>query len=109
MNTASAVESTGLTAATRGFVLAAAVTVLFNTLLAWAKDAYAPLQKFMTTLSGHHWTTHGLADLVVFAGLGMIFTRVRALEHLDSGRVIGILAGAVAVSALGLVVWFVIY
>jgi hypothetical protein len=58
---------------------------------------------------GHHWTTHGLADPAVFAGLGIIFTRVRALEKTDARRVIGILAGAVAVSAPGLVVWFVIY
>ena len=107
MNTAGALESSGLTAATKGFALAAAITVLFNTALAWAKDAYAPLQSWMTALSGHHWTTHGLADLVVFTALGIIFTRIRAVAKMDSARVIGILVGAVTVAGLGLVVWFV--
>jgi hypothetical protein len=54
---------------TSGFVLAAAITVLFNTALAWAKDAYAPLNTFLQSLTGHHWTTHGLADLLLFLGL----------------------------------------
>jgi hypothetical protein len=97
-----------LTASTTGFALAAAVTVLFNTVLAWAKDAYAPLQDFMKSIGGHHWTTHGLADLVVFVGLGFIFMRVKAVENMDAERVIRILAGSVAVSALGLVAWFVV-
>lgn len=109
MNTASAAGSTGLTAATKGFALAAAVAVLFNTALAWAKDAYAPLQNLMTALSGHHWTTHGLMDLVVFAGLGIIFTRSRVVAKMDSERVIGILVGAVTAAGLGLVVWFVVH
>jgi hypothetical protein len=113
VNTASALESSGLTAATKGFALAAAVTVLFNTALAWTKDAYAPLQDSMTALSGHHWTTHGLADLVVFAGLGIIFTRVRVVASvvgkMDSARAIGILVGAVTAAGLGLVVWFVVH
>lgn len=109
MNTAVAVKSTTLTAATKGFALAAAVAVLFNTALAWVKDAYAPLQNSMSALSGHHWTTHGLADLVVFAGLGIIFTRARAVRTMDGARVIGILVGAVTVAGLGLVVWFAVH
>ena len=109
MNTASAVESTRLKAATKGFALAAAVAVLFNTALAWVKDAYAPLQGLMNALSGHHWTTHCLADLAVFAGLGIIFTRSRAVAMIDSARVIRILVGAVTAAGLGLVVWFVVH
>jgi len=100
---------TKLRSETTGFALAAAVTVLFNTGLAWAKDAYAPLQDFMKSVGGHHWTTHGLADLVVFVGLGLIFTRVQAVEKMDAERVIRILTGSVAVAALGLVVWFVVH
>lgn len=102
-------ESAGLKAQTKGFALAAAVTVLFNTALAWAKDANPPLQNFMKLLGGHHWTTHGLADLVVFTGLGVIFARVNAVKKMPPERLIAILVGAVAVAALGLVAWFVIY
>jgi hypothetical protein len=99
-------EIPGLSAATAGFVLAAAITVLFNTALAWAKDAYAPLNNFMQSLLGHHWTTHGVADLIVFIGLGFLFTKTRLAQKMDPNRLIGALIGAVAVAALGLVLWF---
>ena len=50
--------------------LAAAITVLFNVVLAFVKEAYAPLNTFMAQLTGHHWITHGLADILVFLLLG---------------------------------------
>jgi hypothetical protein len=106
MNSATAPKSSKLTAATAGFVLAAAITVLFNTALAWAKDASAPLTDFMTSLTGHHWTTHGAADLLVFAGLGILFTKSGIAEKMDSNRLIGALIGAVVIAALGLALWF---
>jgi hypothetical protein len=93
-------------AATSGFVLAAAITVLFNTGLAWAKDAYPRLNDFMKSLSGHHWTTHGLADLVVFLGLGFIFMNTRVAEKIDPDRLIGALIGAVAIAGIGLALWY---
>ena len=92
--------------ATSGFVLAAAITVLFNTALAWAKDAFPPMTDFMKSLTGHQWTTHGLADLAVFVGLGLTFTKTRVAEKMSSGLLLATLTGAVAIAALGLVVWF---
>jgi hypothetical protein len=106
MNSALPPESPKLTAATSAFVLAAAITVLFNTALAWAKDAYAPLTRFMTSLTGHHWTTHGLANLLLFVALGFLFTNSKVARKMDPNRLIGILTAAVAIAALGLVLWF---
>lgn len=91
---------------TAGFVLAAAITVLFNTTLALAKDASPPLTNFMTSLAGHHWTTHGLADLVLFVGLGLIFTKSNTVAKMDPNRLIGILIGSVAVAGLVLALWY---
>lgn len=99
-------ESATLSPPTVGFALSAALTVLFNTGLAWAKDAYPPLNGFMKSLSGHHWTTHGLADLAVFVGLGLIFTKTQVGQKMDPNRLAGVLIGAVAIAALGLVLWF---
>ena len=45
------------------FGMAAIVTILFNTLLAWIKDAFDPLNDVMALLTGHHWITHGLFDV----------------------------------------------
>lgn len=106
MNSATAPESPKLTAATSGFVLAATIAVLFNTALAWVRDAYAPLNGFMKSLTGNPWIAHGLADLVLFAGLGFLLTRTRAAERIDPNRLIGALVGAVVIAGLGLVAWF---
>ena len=95
-----------LTAATSGFVLAAAVTVLLNTALSCAKDAYAPLKAVMRSLTGHDWTTQGLIDLFVFAGLGLIFMSTRVGDRIDPSRLIAALIGAVAIAGLGHCLWF---
>jgi len=98
-----------LTPATSGFVLAAAITFLFNTALAIVKDSSPPLTAFMASLSGHQWTTHGLADLVVFAGLGVVFTYLRVGEKIETNRLIGVLIGTAAVAGLGLAAWYVLF
>ena len=109
MNSAIGLESPKLTAATSGFVLAAAISVLFNTALAWAKDAYAPLKAFMRSLSGHDWTTHGLLDLLLFVGLGFIFMNTKVAEKIDANRLIRVLIGAVGVAGLGLALWYAFF
>jgi hypothetical protein len=106
MNSATAPESPKLKAATSGFVLAAAIAALFNTALAWARDAYAPLNGIMKSLTGNPWIAHCLADVVLFAGLGFLFTKTRAAEKIDPNRLTGALIGAVAIAALGLALWF---
>jgi hypothetical protein len=95
-----------LTAATSGFVLAAAITVLLNTVLSCVKDVNAPLKAAMKSLSGHDWTTQGLIDLVLFVGLGLIFTNTRVAEGINSSRLIASLIGAVVIAGLGLFTWF---
>ena len=109
MDSTTGSEAPKLTAATSGFVLAAAISVLFNTALAWAKDAYAPLKAFMRSLSGHDWTTHGLVDLLLFVGLGFIFMNTKVAEKIDANRLIRVLIGAVGVAGLGLALWYAFF
>lgn len=89
-----------------GFGPAAAIAILFNTLLAWVKDAYAPLNSFMASLTGHHWRTHGVVDVVVFIALGYLITlsgfRITGL------RLAALLAAASVVAGGGLALWFVL-
>ena len=101
-------EAPQLTAATSSFVLAAAVTVLFSTVLACAKDVYAPLKSFLRSLTGQDWTTHGLVDLLLFIGLGLIFMRTKASKKIPPQRLIGALVVAVGIAGLGLALWFAV-
>jgi hypothetical protein len=92
--------------ASAAFALGAAIACIFNTALAWAKDAYAPLNDFMASLTGHHWITHGLADCVVFVGLGVMFMKSSAANKIDPNRLVSILTGAVVAASLGLFAWY---
>ena len=89
------------------FALAAAIACLFNTALAWTKDAYAPLNKFMASLLGHHWITHGAADCIVFVGLGVIFMNTSLPQKINPDRVVSILVWSVVAASVGLFAWFV--
>jgi hypothetical protein len=92
-----------------GFGMAAAITALFNTVLACAKDAYHPLTNFMNAVAGHNWTTQGLADVILFAGLGLIFSRTHAAEEMPPNRLMPFLAAAVVISGVGLFVWYAVF
>jgi hypothetical protein len=92
--------------AAAAFGLSAAITILFNTALAWVKDAWAPLNDFMASLTGHHWRTHGLVDIVVFVALGFVFMQ-RGVT-MTGVRLATIIAGSVVVAGAGLALWFVL-
>ena len=106
MNTSTYSEPAKLGPANTAFVLAAAIAIVFNTVLALVKDAYEPLNSFMKSVSGHHWTTHGLADVILFGGLGLIFWKTGVAEKLDPNRLVSILVWAVIAASLGLFTWF---
>ena len=99
-------ESGKLSPATSGFVLAATITVLFNTAISCAKDAYAPLKVVMGSLSGHDWTTQGFIDLALFVALGLIFRSAAVAERMDPSRLIAGLLASVIVAGMGLALWF---
>ncbi len=86
--------------------LSAAITVVFNVVLAFIKDSYPPLNSFMAHLTGHHWRTHGLVDVILFFVLGWIFSATgRPTGGLTKSSAITVGAATVLASAaLGL--WF---
>lgn len=92
-----------------GFAIAAAITVLFNTALAWAKDASRPLLVFMNGIAWHNWITQGLADVILFVGLGLIFSKANVGERMAPNRVIAFLVAAVVIAGAGLFVWYAVY
>jgi len=95
--------------ASAAFALAAAVACVFNTALAFAKDARTPLNNLMASLTGHQWITHGLADCIVFVGLGLIFMKTSAANQIDPNRLRSILIWAVVAASLGLWAWFLLF
>ena len=103
------ISASRLGRARTAFAMSAAITVLFNTVIACAKDAYNPLKLFMASLSDHDWTTQGLADVILFVGLGFIFLKMSLSEKASPTRVISFLVGAVIVAGVGMFAWYVLY
>jgi len=101
-------ESQGLDQATAAFTLSAAITVLFNTVLTWIKEASVPFHDFMASLTGHHWITHGLADVVVFIVLGLVFMRTGTAARMSPSTLVSTLFIAVIVAGLGLAGFFLV-
>jgi len=95
-----------LDGAAAAYGLSAAITIVFNTVLAWIKDAYDPLNNFMAALTGHHWITHGIVNIVVFVVLGAILQK-RGFS-IDGMWLAWLLGGAVVVGGGGLALWFVL-
>jgi len=87
--------------------IAAAVAVLFNTGLAWVKDSYEPLNTAMAKTLGHHWTTHGVAVVLVFLIVGFALSRMSGDLVKGAYSTIYMLAAAVVAAGLGLAGWFI--
>src|SRR5579863_8952538 len=101
-------ENTGLSRSSAGFALAAAITILFSTVLACVKDAYHPLNSFMNSVAWHNWITHGLVDVILFFVLGIIFSKSAWAERIASSRLISFFVGAVIVAGVGLFAWYAV-
>jgi hypothetical protein len=59
---------------TKSFGYAFSVAAVLSALLVVAKEKSEPLMALMKSLTGHHWITHGVATLAVFAAVGIILS-----------------------------------
>ena len=89
-----------------GYGLSAAITVVFNVILAFIKDSWPALNSFMASLTGHHWRTHGLADVILFILLGWFFTS-RGVQggRLTTNSAVTV-GGAAVIASAALGLWF---
>ena len=100
-------EAGALDKVSAAFGQAAVITIIFNTLLAWVKDAYDPLNTFMASLTSHHWITHGLVDVAMFVGLGFLFLSRGTV--LNGMKLVVAVAVACIIGGGGLALWFVLF
>jgi uncharacterized membrane protein SirB2 len=65
--------------------------------------------EFSQAAIGRYWTTHGLADVILFIMLGLIFLKTNVAEKINPHRLISILVWAVIAARLGLFAWFLFF
>ena len=77
-------------------------------LLVIFKENVAGVEDFMKGLTGHHWITHGLFNLIVFLVLGLILARTAAAATMPVNRLIGYVAWSTVLSGLALAFYFTV-
>ena len=102
-------ENPQLSPKSAGFALSAAFTVLFSTVLACVKDAYRPLLNWMNAIAWHNWITHGIADVILFFAMGLIFSKTGFAERMSPPRLVAVLAGTVIAAGAGLFLWYFLF
>ena len=84
---------------TLGFGYAAAITAVASGVLTIAKEKYEPLLAWMKAFAGHHWVTHGIAVLLLFAILGFVLAPRNAPADAESAfaRLYSVIIAAVVI------------
>jgi hypothetical protein len=85
---------------TVSFGLSFALASVINALLVVAKEKSHAVQNWMQNLTGHHWVTHSAIILVLFIGLGFLFSLLNGGQglKLSTPSLIKIIIAGVAVS-----------
>ncbi|VAW20669.1 hypothetical protein MNBD_ALPHA12-800 [hydrothermal vent metagenome] len=58
-----------------GYGISYSITSIFSALLVILKESNASVQGLLVALTGHHWVTHGLLNLILFVVLGIVLSR----------------------------------
>jgi len=83
---------------TAGFGLSLVVTSLLNAVILVLKETSGAVMGAMKATLGHHWTTHGALVIVLFVGLGLIFSSTEIGEKWDSQKLLKYIVWAAIIS-----------
>ena len=87
----------------RSFGLSFAITSVFSALLVIIKESSEEgVLKWMAAVTGHHWVTHGLINLILFVVLGWILSRTNKGQgvNLSANGLISYIVGAIVISGV---------
>jgi hypothetical protein len=86
---------------TKSFGLSFAITSVFSAILVIVKESSEEgVLALMKAVTGHHWVTHGLIDLVLFVVLGWALSKVNKGNGLkmSANSLVSYIVGAVLIS-----------
>lgn len=88
---------------TQGFAYSFIIVSIFDGVLTIFKESIKSIHDVLTFVFWHHWIGHGVVLLVLFFGLGLLFSRSGV--HHDARKIIWWVIGATVLGA-GLIVLF---
>lgn len=100
-------SNTPVSQSAAGYGTAAAISIVLNTLLTWAKESYPPLLDAMKSLA-HHWIVHGTVIMLTFFVLGYILSRQPFARNVSGVTLAMWLVIATILGGVGLVGFFLV-
>ena len=82
-----------------GYGISYAITAILSALLVVLKESNESVLNLMKALTGHHWITHGLLDIIIFVALGILLSRGAGIR-MSGNALISTVVGATVVSGL---------
>lgn len=94
-------RDTGIGQYSRAFALSLAITSLLSALLVVIKEQnQETVLAWMKAATGHHWISHGILILIVFAVLGWALARLKLGAGLSGNGLSAVISGSLVLSAL---------
>ena len=87
---------------TISFGISATITIILNTILMILKEKILNFHNFLVTLSGHHWISHGIVDIVIFILLGFIISK-----RVITKKISILLILSTIISVAGIMIFFI--
>jgi hypothetical protein len=92
----------------RSFALSLAITSLLSAILVVIKEQNPEtVLAWMKAATGHHWISHGILILIVFAVLGGVLARVKLGTGLGGNGLSALVSGSLVLSGLVIAGYFV--
>lgn len=103
-------ENTNLSKHTVSFGLSLVLASVINGLLVIAKESSPAVQAGMQKMTGHHWITHSIIVVAIFAVGGWLFGRANGGQgvQMSATRLLSILVRGVIISGLLIVGFYLI-
>ncbi len=79
------------------FGISYAITSIFSALLMVLKESSVAVHDFLTAITGHHWVSHGLLNIIVFVVLGIMLSR-SGRAQMSAGSLVSMIVGSTIVS-----------
>lgn len=90
----------------KGYGISYSITAIFSALLVVLKESSETVHGLMVALTGHHWVTHGVLNLILFVALGVIFSRQEL--NMSGNMLIKLVVGSTILSGLIIATYFIL-
>lgn len=102
-----AADNNHVSAKVGGFGVAYAITCVLSAIVVLLKEEFPAIHDAFAAITGHHWVTHGLLDIIIFFVLGTILAK-RDNMRMTGDSLIRTVVGGTVIGGLIIVGFFLL-